>query len=433
MKDSGIAWIGEIPSDWDIQKLKYSFDIFSGSTPDSGNSDYWDGDIIWITPADYNTEDKVINDSDKKLTRTGYNACGTKITPAKSLIFSKRAPVGKVAVNSVPLCTNQGCFSCVPYEDIDVMYFYFMVSICTEAFELVSSGSTFKEISAEAFKSFKLPFPPFSEQHAIADYLDRRCGQIDEIVADLQRQIECLKKYKKSLISEVVTKGLNPHAPMKDSGIEWIGQIPEHWDCIKLRYLGSLQNGISKDAASFGSGYPFVSYSDVYNHDILPSAPNGLIESSQNDRSVFSIERGDVFFTRTSETAEEIGFSSTCMKGIIDAVFAGFLIRFRPSTTELLPEYSRFYFRAEMLRKYFVKEMMIVTRASLGQNLLKNLPVLLPPLQEQKQIADYLDRKCAEIDAILDDKRRQVEVMKEQRKSVIYEYVTGKKRVKEAV
>ena len=220
---------------------------------------------------------------------------------------------------------------------------------------------------------------------------------------------------------------------MKDSGISWIGQIPDKWEVNKIRYLGSLQNGISTDADSFGSGYPFVSYGNVYNNISLPQTVEGLVESSKADRLAYSVKYGDVFFTRTSETIEEIGFASTCLKDIEDATFAGFLIRFRPSTDKLLPEYAKYYFRADVLRKYFVKEMMIVTRASLGQNLLKNLPVLLPPIEEQGDIATFLDKQCAEIDTILAKKNQQLSLIRRNKNSMVYEYVTGKKRVKEVL
>jgi len=216
---------------------------------------------------------------------------------------------------------------------------------------------------------------------------------------------------------------------MNDSGIDWIGDIPTQWKIKNLRFLGSFQNGISKDGESFGSGFPFVSYGDVYNNFSLPNSVEGLVESSKNEQRLYSVQERDVFFTRTSETIEEIGYASVCKETIENATFAGFLIRFRPSNKLLTSGFAQYYFRADALRRYFVKEMMIVTRASLGQNLLKNLPVLLPPIEEQDRIAHFLDAKCAESDALIDDKRRSIEIMRQYKRSLIYEYVTGKKRV----
>ena len=158
----------------------------------------------------------------------------------------------------------------------------------------------------------------------------------------------------------------------------------------------------------------------------LPDNIDGLVESTLGERIQYSVKQDDIFFTRTSETVEEIGFSSVCESTIENATFAGFLIRFRPDNDVLTTGYAKYYFRANMLRVYFVKEMMIVTRASLGQYLLKEVPVLLPPIKEQQQISSYLDYRCQEIEDIIKSKQNQRLKMLETRKSLIYEYVTGK-------
>jgi type I restriction enzyme S subunit len=245
--------------------------------------------------------------------------------------------------------------------------------------------------------------------------------------------IEELKAYKQSVITEAVTKGIRNEElgvrNYKDSGIEWIGDVPEEWEVCRIRNLGITQNGISKGGEFFGEGEPFISYSDVYKNIELPQIASGLIQSSQEEQDRFSVCKGDVFFTRTSETIEEIGFSSTCTKTIEKAVYAGFLIRFRPKQGVLNDGYSKYYFRSDVHRAYFVKEMNIVTRASLSQDLLKSLVVLLPPISEQQAIADYLDKKCGEIDELITIKQQKIESLKEYKKSVIYEYVTGKREV----
>ena len=156
---------------------------------------------------------------------------------------------------------------------------------------------------------------------------------------------------------------------------------------------------------------------------------NGLIESSESERLNYSVKYGDVLFTRTSETIEEVGFASTCLETIPDVVFAGFVIRFRPLGDELYPCFSKYYFRSQIHRSFFSKEMNLVTRASLSQQLLKKLPVLLPSIEEQQQIADYLDEKCAHIDSLITNKEKMVQELEVYKKAMIYEYVTGKKEV----
>jgi type I restriction enzyme S subunit len=290
-------------------------------------------------------------------------------------------------------------------------------------------GTTFIELGTLDLGNFTISFPPIPEQQSIAAFLDEKCSSVDSIIANMKKQVEILQQYTTSLITETVTKGLDKSAPMKNSGIEWIGKIPAHWEVKKIRYLGTLQNGITKDGGSFGSGFPFVSYSDVYNNTLLPSSVNGLVESTKNEQSLYSVKKDDAFFTRTSETIEEIGFSSVCESTIINATFAGFLIRFRPTSDELNMMFAKYYFRADILRSFFVKEMMIVTRSSLSQSLLNNLFVILPPLNEQKQIHDYIKDKCTRIDNIIAEKCQSIETIKAYKKSLIYEYVTGKKRI----
>ena len=202
--DSKVDWIGKIPQEWEAKKIKYCFDIYAGATPKTDNPENWDGDIIWVTPADYKTVDKYIHEGQRTLTKKGYDSCNTQIVPKGSIIFSKRAPIGTVAINDVDLCTNQGCLSCVP-KGANSLYYYYVMSIATEQFDLLGSGATFKEISADSFANVKLPYPPIEEQKAIAIYLDNRCGEIDKQIQAVSKQIDLLKEYKQSLIYEAVT------------------------------------------------------------------------------------------------------------------------------------------------------------------------------------------------------------------------------------
>ena len=154
---------------------------------------------------------------------------------------------------------------------------------------------------------------------------------------------------------------------------------------------------------------------------------NGLIETTEKEQEIYSVEKGDIFFTRTSETIEEVGFSCVCNETIPKATFAGFLIRLRPFNDMLDTAYAKYYFRGTHIRKYLVKEMNLVTRASLGQNLLKSMTILVPPKDEQIEIAKYLDEKCSKIDSLIAIKQQKIEKLNQYKKSIIYEYVTGKK------
>ena len=219
---------------------------------------------------------------------------------------------------------------------------------------------------------------------------------------------------------------LNRYPKYKPTGIAWLPELPEGWEVVRLGVLGSLSNGLSKGGESFGTGFPFVAYGDVYRDSALPMMVKGLVQSTLAEQKACSVLRGDVFFTRTSESIEEIGFSSVCLSDLDKATFAGFLIRFRPRGNELMPEFSRFYFRNFRLRAYFQLRISgLITRASLSQSVLRDLPVLLPPLPTQRAIVAFLDGKCGKIDRWVAAKEREVALLKELKQAMIAEAVTG--------
>jgi type I restriction enzyme S subunit len=209
----------------------------------------------------------------------------------------------------------------------------------------------------------------------------------------------------------------------KPSNLEWLPTLPEHWSILRLKDLGNLQNGISNGKDYFGFGFPFVSYGNVYNDAIRLSEISTLANSTKEEQKVYSVLEGDVFFTRTSETIDEIGIASTCQITIPKATYSGFTIRLRPKPRLIVKEFSRFFFRANINRQFLSKEISLVTRASLSQNLLSNLPVLLPSQLEQTAIAQYLDSKTQAIDKKINLLTQKANYYKELRKSIINDAV----------
>ena len=412
-KDSGIEWIGQIPKEWNAIRLKYLCTI------QTGNKDTQDATSDGIYPF-YVRSPKVEKSETYSFDGEGILMAGDGVGAGR--VFHH--VFGKYAV-------HQRVYRLANITGINSSFlFYYISNLFGKEMDRGSAQSTVPSVRLPMLQNFIISAPSFSEQQKIADYLDKVCGEVDEMVALQETMIEELKAYKQSVITEAVTKGLNPNVPMRDSGIDWIGEIPEHWGTQRLKTLGWTQNGISQSGDYFGEdyAYPFVSYSDAYKNYSLPS-PSGRANSSEEDRQRYSLIEGDVLFTRTSETIEEIGFASTCIETIPNSVYSGFLIRFRPTSDKLFKGFSKYYFRSHVHRAYFVKQMNIVTRASLGQDLLKNLVVLLPPIDEQHSIVSYLDTKCSEIDSLIALKQAKIEELKEYKKSVIYEYVTGKKEV----
>lgn len=407
-----VPYIHNLPSSWRTKRLKYMVDITTGSRDTVDADD--DGEYPFFIR------------SPRVLRINSYEHDG------EAVLLPGEGDIGKIFhyVADGKFDFHQRVYCLHNFRDIYGKYlWYYMQATFINEVEKGTNKTTVESLRLPMLQNFLVFVPPEDEQYSIVNVLDGICNEIDASIFEVEKKVSTLKAYRETLITEVVTSGLA--VGNTDMQIEWMGATPSHWKIKKLRYLGNLQNGISKDASYFGSGFPFVSYGDVYNNTALPQNVDGLVESSATERRIFSVKRGDVFFTRTSETIEEIGFSATCLKDIQDATFAGFLIRFRPTDDSLIPEFSKYYFRNKKLRKYFVKEMMIVTRASLGQNLLKNLPVLIPPKEEQQAIASYLDEKMSEIDACIAAEEKYLSLLRTYRQSVIYEYVTGKKRVKE--
>ena len=200
-----INWLGGVSENWKIDKFKNLFTIGSGSTPESNNSQYWDGDIVWITPADFKTEDIFILSGERNISKKGFNSCSTKMVPQNSIILSKRAPIGSVVINTKSLCTNQGCLSLIKKKNINIKFYYYLLSVCAEYLNVIGRGTTFKELSMTDFGNIFVPAPSLSEQNLIVKYLDEKCDLINTLLKTKQRKIDELKKYKKSLIYECVS------------------------------------------------------------------------------------------------------------------------------------------------------------------------------------------------------------------------------------
>ena len=424
MKDSGVEWVGEIPADWDVLRNKNTFTCRKKLVGAESST------IQLLSLTTKGIRKKDVNNAEGKLPESFDTYQYVQVDELVMCLFDLdcSAVFSGISPYFGMISPAYKVLSCL--KNMVPRYAEYW-------FKYVSDGRKFNHyaknirytLSYEEFSSLPILVPHIDIQKKIVSFLDSKCSKIDDIIARGQAAIEKLKEYKLSVITEAVTKGLNPEASMKDSGYEFIGKIPATWRVLQLRYVGKCQNGISKSGEFFGTGFPFVSYSDVYKNYELPVTTSGLIESSGSERKSYSVQKGDVFFTRTSETIEEVGLTAVCLKSIEKATFAGFLIRVRPNKDIINPLFSKYYFRSEHHRQFIVKEMNLVTRASLGQELLKRLPVLLPPLHEQQEISTYLENKCVAIDQSISKKQLVIDKLTEYKKSLIYEVVTGKKEV----
>jgi len=419
MKNSGNEWIGRIPEEWDARPIKNSFFIVSGATPKSDNADYWDGDVVWVTPADYKFEDKYVTVGKRNLSKAGYESCGTTLVPAGSIIFSKRAPIGTVAIAGRELCTNQGCLSCVPKERVSSKFFYYTMAVFAEQFNLYGTGTTFKEISFSSFSDFKLPLPPFEEQEVIAAYLESKCDEIDAVITDTKRTIEEYKELRKALITKAITKGVRNNRQMKNSGSVWFGEIPAEWRMVRLKYMFHIKKDIAGK-----EGYTVLS---ITQRGITPKN----IESNEGqlaaDYSKYQlVERGDFAMNHMDLLTGWVDISQ--YDGVTSPDYRVFVLDDEASNKE--------YYLYMMQMCYFNRIFYGLGQGVSGMGRWRlqadkflNFYIAVPPVEEQDEIVEALKTQLSEMDALIAAKEQLLTEMEAYKKSVIYEYVTGKKEV----
>jgi len=420
-KDSGIAWIGMIPEGWETLKMKSVFSVIAGATPDSSETTFWDGDIVWVTPADFKSKDHYISEGKRFISQKGYESCATTIVPAGSIVVSKRAPIGSVVIARKDLCTNQGCLSFVPTPKANSNFYYYALSVFTEALEMYGTGTTFKEISAFDFSNFRIPYPTLAEQQAIADYLDYKVGQIDTSVADINTQIEDLKAYRQAVISEAVTKGLNPDAPMKDSGIEWIGMIPEGWECTKLAWLYSnMGSGTTPDSSNYSyyseNGTNWLQTGDL-NDGVITSTSKHVTDLALQEKGLKIYPVGSVVIAMYGATIGKVGLLS------IETTTNQACCVLPP--TEIMNNKYVFYLM-QSSKQILISKSVGGGQPNISQAIIKEHRVPTPPLAEQQTIADYLDEKTSKIDTAIKSLENQRDDLNALRQTVISEAVTGK-------
>jgi len=294
-KDSGIAWLGEVPEHWEVKHSNQIFKIHNGATPKTSEADYWGDEIAWFTPKDLGDNDrKEISQSLKMITELGYQNCGVSLAPAKSIVLSKRAPIGHLAITTIPAVVNQGCLLLEPFEQYDVNYFYYWLYGYKSVLNSFGQGSTFMELPREKFAMLKISVPPLDEQTAIAHYLDTKLGEIDALIDKQQTLLEKLAERRTATITAAVTRGLNPNAPMKNSGVEWLGDVPAHWEmkAIKRVVKEHAGNGFPIELQGNNGDVPFLKVSDLNKggkllEDFANSVTRNIIYEMEHSSKIF--------------------------------------------------------------------------------------------------------------------------------------------------
>ena len=414
--DSGVEWMGKIPAHWEAKALKRPFRVVNGSTPNSGEPDNWGGDIPWVTPEDLGRMNgRVLQEPARYLTRKGYESCGTQMVRAGSLVLSTRAPIGHLALAGTAVCTNQGCRSLVFRHAGDETYFYFQLRAARPVLEAAGRGSTFKELPSEDLESVDLAVPPPEEQRAIASFLDRETAKIDALVARKERLIELLQEKRTALITRAVTRGLDPSVPMKDSGVEWLDEIPAHWKTKRIKRLFRHRKR---------QGFPERTVLSVYRDYgvIEKSSRNDNFNRTPEDLDTYQlVNPGDLVINKMKAWQGSLGISA--LSGITSPDY----VVYAPDHQEN-EVFLHHFLRCKLLARVYltISNEIRPSQWRLEPERFENLIVFLPPPAEQHQIAAFLDDEATKIDALVAKVHQAIDRLKEFRTALISATVTGK-------
>lgn len=418
MKDSGIEWIGEIPKEWKIDKIKYHLKRNEPKNP--GNA------IVLSVYRDYGVIPKDSRDDNHNV--TSEDTSKYKYVKKGQLVINKmKAWQGSLAVSDYNGIVSPAYFIYdFTDEEYNHKYFHYLVRSCyKEEFKRISGGIREGQwdLSPEAFANTLALLPPLVEQKYIANYLDIQCSEIDATAEDIQKEISLLEDYKKSVITEAVTKGLNPDAEMKDSGIEWIGEVPKHWGTIRIGNAFSIRN--ERNYLPMEQVQLLSLYSGK---GVFPTGEEGTTNRGNHAQTVADykiVKKNDIVVNIILAWMGSLGISN--YNGVVSPAYDVYI----PNEEKVVPHYYHYVFRTSGIANecYRYGRGIMMMRWRTYSSEFKRIHVPFPPLDEQQQIADYLDTKCSEIDAIIADKKRQLDILADYKKSLIYEYVTGKKEV----
>ncbi len=427
--DSGVEWLGDIPFSWDVKRVKDISITKSGTTPQSGNSKYYENGIFnWIRTTDLN--DGELFEVEYKITQLAIDECRLNFLPINTILVAMYGGFGTIGKNSIlkkPSTINQSVCAVLPSKKLCSLYFMYYLKYFRSEWKLFADGARKDpNINQDAIKNLFILYPPLPEQAAIAQYLDTKTKAIDRKVILLEKKIGFYKELRKSIINETVTKGLDKSVKLKDSGIDWIGQIPEHWEVKRIKDIfSSLAGGTpsTKEKEYWIGEIPWIPSGKVQNNIVIPNAVEEFISvEALKESSTKMAKANSILIALTGATCSNIGYLT-------------FDTTINQSIVALLPKQkldTKYYFNflisgSEKIRTYMTGG----AQGGINQEDVKFLKVLLPPINEQIKIATYLDHKTQTIDKIVGNIQSQITTLKELRKTLINDVVTGKIKVVE--
>lgn len=435
MKDSGVEWIGMIPEEWNKNKVRYIFSIMGGNGFPIELQGKDDGKYPFCKCSDINGKQMYVDTAANCVDEQDIKENKFNIIPVNSLIFAKIGEALKKnhrKLNAVECCIDNNTQAlAVINKDYDYRYAYYVFTNI-DMYEF-DNGGPVPSVNNNKLKDLYIPKPMLSEQQLIANFLDDKVGKIDDILSDLRKQVETLQKYKKSVITKAVTKGLNPDVAMKDSGIDWIGAISKEAKIIKLKYFSYMKGRIGwqglKSEDFIEEGPYCVTGTDFHNGKIDWSTCYHVSEERYNMDTNIHIKIGDLLVTKDGTIGKLARVEELPDKACLNS----HLLIIRPLKDMFTNSFLYYVMSSSVFTEYYSLVSTGTTMDSLSQEKMGEFIFPVFEIAEQERIADYLDDKCAKIDELIKDKEAQIEKMEKYKKSLIYEYVTGKKRVKGAV
>ena len=419
MKDSGVEWIGQIPEDWEIVRIKQLFaEVDERCTKGNEYTLLSVSEYYGVSPKkDHLNEDDMLTHAE---TLDGYKICRKNDIVMNIMLAWKRALVVSeyIGIISPAYCVYRA------RQEVCAKYFHYLfrTDIYAELFKQNSTGiiDSRLRLYPDKFLALKCQVPPLEQQDKIASYLDRKCAEIDAIIAKQQQIIEKLKEYKLSVITEAVTKGLDPNVPMKDSGVEWIGKIPEHWNILKLQAHTRMLTPMRDRPEKLDGDIPWVRIED-YDGKYISTSKEGLGVSLEtvNEMNLKIYPVGSILCTSSCD----LGKCAIVTRELVSNQ------RFINIIPDLDTNSDYLYYLMLSNAKRLNHLSTGTIQANLSRKAFEHLMVQFPPFAEQKEIAEYLDKKCETVELSIRKKQELIDRLNLYKKSLIYETVTGKKEI----
>jgi len=428
-KDSGVEWLGEVPEHWEIVSIKRLCSIKRGASPRPiDDSKYFDddGEYAWVRISDVTASQGYLTQTTQKLSQLGKNL-SVPLDPGE-LFLSIAGSVGKPIITNIKCCIHDGFVYFKDYRENLKLLFWVFASV-QPCLGLGKMGTQLN-LNVDTVGEIKIGLMPEYEQNAIANFLDNATCKIDTLIQKQQNLIELLKEKRQALISHAVTKGLNPHVKMKDSGVEWLGEVPEHWEVMKIKHMLEIPitDGPHETPEFIDEGVPFVSAEAISSSCIDFNKIRGYISREANEiySKKYSPKLHDIYMVKSGATTGV----TAIVNDRIDFNIWSPLAVFRCSQ-KALPNFLLNYLRSKNFFKAIELHWSFGTQQNIGMNVLENLFICLPAIQEQQEISNYLDNATCKIDTLITKAQKAIELLKERRTALISAAVTGKIDVRE--